>query len=471
MTTSCTPTLLESLQEEIERRRARNSLLDFCCYTKQDYQAAPHLERLAAVLERVERGECKRLIVTMPPRHGKSELISIRFPCWYLGRHPTCRVVQAGYAESISLVHSRQARDIFVYSPFQVLFPEVRHRPERAGQEAVAIPRQAAHEWGANQGGSYYAVGIGGSLTGRGFDLGIIDDPIKDAEEAESETIREKVWEWYRTVFRTRAQPGAAIILVMTRWHQDDLVGKLLKLEGTGPEADKWEILHLLAINEAGEALWPERYPLEELQEIRASIGSKAFAALYQGNPEQAGGNIFRRDWWQTYRDLPAFELILQSWDTAFKEKEQNDFSVCTTWGVAQKGYYLIDVWRQRAAFPALLSACKALADKHKPHRILIEDKASGQSLLQTLRQETKLPILPFKPDSDKVVRANAVTGVIEAGRVFLPEHASWLHDFVEELSAFPNGAFDDQVDSLTQVLNYLRQRQAADRKIGAKVV
>ncbi|GAG05906.1 unnamed protein product, partial [marine sediment metagenome] len=180
------------------------------------YEVADHLIALDAALEAVERGDIKRLIVIEPPRHGKSEKVSLRFPCWYLGRHPEDYIVQAGYAESISLTHSRKARDIFVSPEMTMLFPEVRYRPERPGQETVIPERQAAHEWGTVQGGSYYAVGIGGGLTGRGFDVGIIDDPVKDDEEASSKTIRDKVWEWYKTVFRTRAQPDAAIIIVMT---------------------------------------------------------------------------------------------------------------------------------------------------------------------------------------------------------------------------------------------------------------
>ena len=194
-----------------------------------EYIEAWHLQALADKLEAIERGELKRLIVLMPPRQGKSELISLRFPCWYLGRHPQAYIVQAGYAESISLTHSRKARDIFISQAQSKLFPSLRYRPETPNQEAIIPERQAAHEWGTKQGGSYYAVGIGGGLTGRGFNIGIIDDPVKDAEEAESPTYRERAWEWYTMVFRTRAEPDAAIILVMTRWHQQDLAGRLLK--------------------------------------------------------------------------------------------------------------------------------------------------------------------------------------------------------------------------------------------------
>jgi len=442
---------LDLLEEKRARRKARQSLLSFCQYTKADYQPAWHLEQLAAKLEAVERGECKRLIVTMPPQHGKSELISLRFPCWYLGRHPEALIVQAGYAESIALLHSRQARDIFTSPEGKVLFPE------RGGHDI--IERQAAHEWGTKQGGSYYAVGVGGGLTGRGFNLGIIDDPVKDAEEAASQLIREKVCEWYRTVFRTRVHPDAAIIVVMTRWNVSDLVGWLLKLATEDPTADKWEILHLPAISKDGAALWPERYPIEVIQNIRATVGSRAFEALYQGNPTIAEGNIIKREWWKYYKERPHFTRIVQSWDTAFKAKAENDYSVCTVWGEAANGYYLLDVWRQKVEYPELKRAAISLHGRDKANAVLVEDKASGQSLIQELKRETALPVLPVKVDSDKIARVNAVSPLIEAGKVFIPEYATWLHDYIEELSAFPNGANDDAVDSTTQFLAWVNKR------------
>ena len=392
----------------------------------------------------------------MPPRHGKSEHISLRFPCWYLAKHPKDSIVQAGYAESIALAHSRQARDIFISSEMGRLFPDIHHRPERAGQETVIPERQAAHEWGTKQGGSYYAVGIGGGLTGRGFNLGIIDDPVKDEEEAASQTMRDKAWDWYQKVFRTRAEPGAAIIVVMTRWHQDDLVGRLLRQTKEDPAADQWEILHFPALKE-GQALWPVRYPTEALERIRSSIGGRAFESLYQGNPSVAEGQIIKREWWRYFREPPNFERTLHSWDTAFKDKSLNDYSVCTVWGEAKNGYYLLDVWRQKVEFPELKRVAVALYERDKPSLVLVEDKASGQSLIQELQRETRIPLYPVKVDANKVARANAVTPLIEAGRVFLPENAPWLFDYIEELSAFPNAEHDDQVDSTTQALSFMR--------------
>ena len=444
--------------ELLKRKEARDRLIPFCQYTMPSYEAAAHLVALADKLEAVERGEIKRLIVLMPPRHGKSELISIRFPCWYLAKHPESYVVQAGYAENIALVHSRMARDVFVSPELRRLFPSIHHRPERAGQEMILPERQAAHEWGTKQGGSYYAVGIGGSLTGRGFNVAVIDDPVKDVEEAESKVMRDKVWDWYRTVFRTRAQPDAAIIIVMTRWHQDDLVGRLIKQAQEDSGSDQWDIVHFKALDD-GQALWPERYPLDVLEIIRSSIGSRAFTSLYYGEPTIAEGNIIKREWWRYYKEQPQFNRIIHSFDTAFKAKSSNDYSVCTVWGETQNAYYLIDVWRGRAEFPELKRIAEALFERDKPVAVLVEDAASGQSLIQEFQRDTRIPLLPVKVGGDKVVRAYAATPLIEAGRVYLPEGASWLYDYVEELSAFPAGQFDDQVDSTTQALNWLNAR------------
>jgi len=447
---------LRAGEELIRRKQATESLIPFCQYTMPDYQSPSHLIALSDALESVERGELKRLIVLMPPRHGKSELVSLRFPCWYLAKHPEDYIVQTGYAESIALMHSRRARDIFISPEMMRLFPNIHHRPERAGQELIVPERQAAHEWGTKQGGSYYAVGIGGGLTGRGFNIGIIDDPVKDDEEASSLTIREKVWEWYKTVFRTRAQPDAAIIIVMTRWHQDDLVGKLLKQAREDPASDQWKVLHFKAITD-NQALWPDRYPIVELEKIRSSIGSRAFESLYQGNPTIAEGQIIKREWWKYYSEKPSILRKIHSWDTAFKEKAQNDYSVCTVWGETQNGYYLLNVWRDKVEFPELKRVAIALYERDVPDVVIVEDKASGQSLVQELQRNTRIPVFPIKIDRDKVARTYAATPLIEAGKVFLPENAPWLFDYIEELSAFPNATHDDQVDSTTQALSFMR--------------
>ena len=242
----------------------------------------------------------------------------------------------------------------------------------------------------------------------------------------------------------------------MTRWHTDDLAGRLLKQQAENPAADQWHVLHLPALNEQGEALWAEHYPLGVLETIRATIGSKRFTSMYLGSPTQAEGNIFKREWWKYYKQRPVFKRVIQSWDTAFKKGGENDYSVCELWGETDTGYYLIDVWRDRVEFPELKKAVIAAYNRDHPSYVIVEDAASGQSLIQELKRETAIPIKPIKIDKDKVARAYAVTALIESGRVFLPEYASWLFNYLDEHSAFPTGEHDDQVDATTQALNYL---------------
>ena len=253
--------------------------------------------------------------------------------------------------------------------------------------------------------------------------------------------------------------------MVQTRWNEDDLAGWLLSEH---PE-EKWHILSLPAVAEeddtfrrAGEALWPDRYPLSVLQQIRAGIGGSMWSALYQQRPSAAEGAIFKREWFQTYDTAPPFKRKLQSWDTAFKANRTSDYSVCTTWGVAENGYYLLARWKGRVEFPQLKTQFKVLADEWAPNVILVEDAASGQSLIQELKSATALPVIPVKVDSDKETRANAVTPLFEAGKVFLPAGAPWREEYIEALASFPNAAHDDEVDSTTQALNYLRQETKA---------
>ena len=391
----------------------------------------------------------------MPPRHLKSETCSIRFPAWYLGKNPQKAVIGCSYSDNKAYTFSYAVREIISSERYQKLWP-------------LKLQTTGAMHWqlqGKNDlRPSYIAAGVGGGITGEGADLLIIDDPIKNAEEAASITVRDSIWQWYITTAMTRLQPDGAKIVIMTRWHADDLVGRLLKVAASDPKADQWEILHLPAIKD-GQALWPDKFPMEYLEKVRAGqiddpempgAGSRAFESLYQGNPSIAEGQIFNRSWWKFYKEPPVFKRIIHSWDTAFKDKSQNDYSVCTVWGETANGYYLIDVWRKKVEFPELKRAVISLYARDHAASVLVEDKASGQSLIQELKRETAIPIIPVKVDSDKIARAYAVTPLIESERVYLPESAPWLHDFIEELSSFPNGEHDDQVDSTNQGLNYM---------------
>ncbi len=449
------PSRLEAAKEYLARRQARARLLPYCTYTMPGYDIAPHLVTLAEALEAVEAGLIKRLMVVFPPRHGKSETVSIRFPTWAMGRDPTRLIVQSSYAESLALKHSRAARDVFISPEFRMLFPEAHHRPERQAQERIPAPMQQAHEWGTTQGGLYYAVGVGGGLTGRGFDIGIVDDPIKDAVEAESITYRNRVWQWYTSVFRTRAEPDAAIILCMARWNEDDLAGRALKLAKEDPNADQWVVLHMPAINEDGEALWPARFPIEELVKIKGTVLPYTWGALYQGSPSPERGNILLKEWWRRYStcDLPPMDEEIHSWDMTFKSTGTS-MVVGQVWGKQGANKYLLDQVRAKMDFPDTLEAFVGLVERW-PRAVakLVEDTANGPAIIAMLKG--RIPGIIAVPARDsKTARAKAASPEARAGNIWLPE-GPMGDDFIEEAAVFPHGLFDDQVDAFSQAMAY----------------
>jgi predicted phage terminase large subunit-like protein len=429
---------------------ARASLAAYAPLIYPPYKVFKHHSLLIRKLEAVETGAIKRLMVCMPPRHGKSLTTTEIFPAWYLGRHPDRSIITASYSQEFVEGFGRKVRNHVADPRTRSVFPELQ----------LAEDSQSARRFDTTAGGSYFAVGRGGAITGRGGHLILIDDPIKDAEEARSEATRRQLHEWYSQVLYTRRQPETAIVLVSTRWNLDDLAGYLLREH----PKEGWDVLNLPAIAEVdegwrkpGDPLWPERFPLEELEATRRQLGTAGWSALYMQRPVPEEGAIFKIEWWQRYEDLPEFSLVILSADTAFKAGASNDYSVVTVWGVAKKGFYLLHVWRHRAEFPQLNRQLELMAAQWNPNAVLVEDKASGQSLIQELRQNTRLPIRPVKVDADKVSRAHAVSPLVEAGRVFLPKAAPWLAAFLDEMSTFPSGVHDDIVDSTTQALNYLR--------------
>jgi predicted phage terminase large subunit-like protein len=426
---------------DVRAQLARDNLIVFTKRMFPAYRPAAHHWAIANALEAVERGETLFLAITMPPRHGKSELASVHFPAWFLGRNPDKRIVATSYSAALAYRFSRRARNLFSEAdwPFDVM---------TAGDLA------SVQAWDiAGHRGGYVAAGVGGSITGVGADVLAVDDPVKSAEEADSDAFRERAWEWFTQTALTRLEPGGRVVLIGTRWHEDDLIGRALQMSGTD-----WVHLDLPALAEDGTALWPERYPAEQLAAIRERIGARAFNALYQQRPAPAEGAILKREWWRHYRpgELPDVQWTLQCWDTAFKTGQENDWSVCATWAMTKNGYYLLDRWRGKVEFPALKRAVIDQYGKHHPDEILVEDAASGQSLIQSLNDETRLPIIGFKPDRDKVARVNAISPAVEAGKVYLPAEAGWLDEFVEEHAAFPTGAHDDQVDTTAMALGRL---------------
>ncbi len=324
----------------------------------------------------------------------------------------------------------------------------------------IADDSDAIRRFSTTADGEYVAVGRVGTLTGRGGDLIIVDDPIRDDADARNPDFLKKLDDWYQETLYSRLEPGGAIVLVTTRWNTEDLAGWLLKEHAS----DAWKVISLPAIAELndplgrpeGAPLWPERFPLRELAHRREAVGTYAWLAQYQQRPAAVSGNIFKKEWWRSYSAPPTCRRVIFSLDTAFKAKESADYSVIEVWGETENGYCLLHVWRERVEFPVLKATIMACAQLWKHNAVLVEDAASGQSLIQALQSETRLPILPVKPLGDKVARASAVSPLVESGRVLLPAAAGWLADFLDEVSAFPSAPHDDQVDCMSQALSYL---------------
>lgn len=442
---------------------AFSRLIAYAAYQWPGYKPSRHHRLIARHLEAVERGDITRLMIFMPPRAGKSMLVSEFFPAWYLGRNPSHYLIAATYAQELADDFGRKVRNQIGDPTFQQIFPGCTLKGDSQASKRFHVTQKAPGDALATElDGAYFATGIGGPMSGRGSHLLLIDDAVKNREEAESPTIRQRNKDWYTSTAYTRLMPGGKIVVVMTRWHDDDLAGWLL---ATQPH-EKWTVLCLPAIAEVedeigrqpGDPLWPEAYPLESLEKIKLSIGSRDWTALYQQRPAPAEGGIFKAAWFRRYAARQDDYLqVVQSWDTAIKADQLNDPSVCLTFGVKPDGYDLLEARVQRLEYPDLKRRVVAQAEAFGPDAILIEDKASGQQLIQDLRRDSTLPIIGILPEKDKVTRASGVSALVEAGRLFLPTQAPWLTDFESELLTFPNAPHDDQVDALSQFLNWIR--------------
>jgi predicted phage terminase large subunit-like protein len=448
---------LELREGETEQER---SLEAFTKALYPPFQSAEHIRELIGALERTVKKENGRLIVTMPPRHSKSLNVSEHLPAWYLGNHPNNRVIAASHTAALAYTFSRRVRGKFKATEWP--FDKVH----------VADDKGAVSAWDiADYRGGYLSVGVGGSPTGVGGDLIIIDDPIRSQADADSETIREAIWEWYQGTMRTRLEPGGSIIVTATRWHDEDLTGRLLDAESKGGE--EWEHIQMPAINEWGHALWPERWPIEALLKIKEAVGSRVFEAQYQGRPVAGEGGTFKHDWWQTYTEVPPLRAIDITVDSAFKAGIANDYSVFAAWGFDfVDRAYLLNVWRKRVEFPELIRlgyAAHSWATSAYPSvasLLVVEDQASGQSAIQTWHRGdygNPLPVTAYSVNGiPKLSRAEAVTPLIEGSRVYIPEHAPWLDDWMLEHDRYPTGKFDDQVDTTAMALSRLMNRNSS---------
>lgn len=430
----------------------------------QTFERNWHLKALAWYLEQCRKGNIKRLIITLPPRNLKSVSASVAFPAFVLGHDPTKRVVCVSYAAELSAKLARDCRSIMGSAWYRRVFPGTRLSREKNAELDFMTTRR----------GYRLSTSVGGTLTGRGGNLVILDDPMKP-DEAMSEARRKSVCDWFDNTLYSRLddKKNDVIIVIMQRLHMDDLVGHILA------KSDDWVHLNLPAIAEwdediqigdnayhsrmTGDLLHPSREPQAVLDDMRRSLGTFNFAAQYQQAPIPPEGELFKWSWFRRYDVEPTktgSDEIVQSWDTASKSGELNDFSVCTTWLVRGEEYYLLDVFRDRLIYPDLKRAIYDQADRYKPSAVLIEDKASGTSLIQDLERErwSGRPIA-VEPEGDKITRASAQSMVIEGGRVHIPTNADWLDEFRKEILQFPHARHDDQIDSMSQFLHWVRTR------------
>jgi predicted phage terminase large subunit-like protein len=422
-----------------------------------------HIEVIANKLAAVRQGRIRRLIINLPPRHLKSLLASVAFPAWCLGLDPSVQILCVSYAQDLADKLARDCRAILLSPWYRRIFPT-----------RLAPHRQAVQEFLTTRQGYRLATSTGGVLTGRGADIILIDDPLKP-EEALSDAQRQAANEWFSHTLYSRLNDkrNGAIVIIMQRLHEDDLVGHVLGQE-------EWEIIRFPAIAETdevheietvfgarsfarrcGDALHPEREPLDVLDRIRRTIGEYNFAGQYQQSPAPLGGGLVKAEWFKRYRENERperFDRIVQSWDTANKATELSDFSVCTTWGIKGNNLFLLAVFRRRLEYPALKRAVREEQNLFKANVVLIEDRASGTQLIQELIADGCHGVTRYQPDCEKIMRLHAQTALIENGFVHIPETAPWLTEYLHEMSVFPKGKHDDQVDSTAQFLDWFKK-------------
>ena len=398
----------------------------------------------------------------MPPRHTKSEFASYLFPAWFLGKYPHKKIIQTAHTAELSVGFGRKVRNLIQSEDFQKIFKGV----------SLSVDSKAAGRWNTNKGGEYFAIGVGGAVTGKGADVLIIDDPHSEQDAtigAYNPEVFDKVYEWYTSGPRQRLQPGGAIIIVMTRWSKRDLTGQIIKNSTQREGSSEWEVIQLPAIMPSGNALWQEFWKKEELDAIKAELPVAKWNAQYQQDPTSEEGALIKREWWQEWKkpSLPPCDAIIQSWDTAFLKTQRADYSACTTWGVFYQpnengesipNLILIDAYKEKLEFPDLKRAAYDKYHEFEPDQMIIEAKAAGSPLIFELRS-MGIPVTEFTPSrgQDKIARVNAVTDLFASGVIWHPP-TRWAEEVIEECASFPVGDNDDLVDSTTQALLRFRQ-------------
>ena len=458
--------IIRRAENELKIREARNNLLSFISVTYKDYKIGWVHQEICQTLDNFLKdlidGKRPRLIITMPPRSGKSEIVSRRFPAYFLGKYPDLSIISVSYSASLAEDFSRDVQRIIDSDEYKKIFPDAKlsDKKDKNYKRTSDFFEIVDHK------GVYCSAGVGGSITGKGCDILIIDDPIKNRQEANSETVRKKIYDWYSSTAYTRLSPIGGVIMMCTRWHLDDLIGKVLSDKNQKP----FHVISYPAIAEhdephrkQGEALHPERFSLEILNEIKSTLSTADWLSLYQQKPVPEGGAIFETSKLRYYDESSEpkrFDQVVGSWDMTFKENKTSDFVVGQLWGRKGADFYLLDMVRDRMDFVKTLKVFINFANKHKNCNCwLVEDKANGTAIISTLKKYIS-GIIPNTPKESKQERAYAITPYLEAGNIFFPKNQNFTKDLEEEMLQFPAGAHDDTVDSMTQALNYFRVKK-----------
>ena len=453
----------ESLAEYEASLKREKAQVDFNKFVKEMWPGfidGRHHKVMAKKVQEIAEGKITRLIINMPPRHTKSEFASFLLPAWFLGKYPGKKIIQTSNTAELAVGFGRKVRNLVDSEQYAKIFPNVNLRSDS----------KAAGRWATNAGGEYFAIGVGGTVTGKGADLLIIDDPHSEQEAALASTspeIFDKVYEWYTSGPRQRLQPGGSIVVVMTRWSKKDLTGRIIQSSVDKDGNDDWEVIDFPAILPSGNPLWPEFWSLEELLALQSELPAGKWNAQYQQSPTSEEGAIVKRDWWKIWEPdrPPVCEFIIQSWDTAFTKSERSDYSACTTWGVFYKNenpndpnVILLDAFKKRMEFPELKEKAFNHYKEWEPDAFIVEAKASGAPLIFELRA-MGIPVSEFTPSrgNDKMVRINSVSDLFASGKVWAPS-TRWADELIEEMAAFPNSDHDDLVDSTTQALIRFRK-------------
>jgi len=453
------PDDIQAATELLRRRTARQSLIDFTEFTYDRYKTANHHRVIAGHLERVERREIDRLMLLVPPRHGKSEIASRRYPAWVLGRNPTRQIISASASESFAHDFGREVRNIIRDDPYRRLFPHVE----------LADDSQASGRWHTRHGGIFYAVGVGSQILGKGADEFIIDDPFGSMADAQSEIERRRVKDWYQGSVYNRLMPGGAIILINHRMHEDDLSGYLLEQQANG--GDKWEVVELPAIDDEGHALWPEAYPIDALQRIKRNTLPRFWSALYQQDPQPDEGTFFKADWFKRYDDLPKVNVYGTS-DLAVTD-EGGDYTEHAVWGIGPDStIYALDWWRGQTNASVWIDKQLDLVAKHKPLIWFSEAgviKRAIEGVLDRRMTERKTWVAMEWVSSihDKPTRARAFQALAANGKVAFPK-APWANDIIDQLVRFPAGKFDDAVDACSLIGRAVADTSSAVYRLAA---